>query len=155
MICGLVRPDAGEIRIHGEVMVGDRAAAKSRIGLAPQDLALYDDLPARANIELFGALYGLQGTQLKERCAAVLELVGLADRADDKPARFSGGMKRRLNIACALVHDPELLILDEPTVGVDPQSRNAIFENLETLKAQGKALIYTTTTWPSACATAS
>ncbi|CAG0972141.1 Linearmycin resistance ATP-binding protein LnrL [Burkholderiales bacterium] len=144
MICGLVRPDAGEVRIQGEVMVGDRAAAKSRIGLAPQDLALYDDLSARANLELFGALYGMQGTKLKERCAAVLELVGLADRAGDKPASFSGGIKRRLNIACALVHDPELLILDEPTVGVDPQSRNAIFENLETLKAQGKALIYTT-----------
>lgn len=144
MICGLLRPDAGEIRVDGEAMNGDLAPAKFRIGLAPQDLALYEDLSARANLELFGALYGLRGAKLKERCAAVLELVGLSDRAGDKPASFSGGMKRRLNIACALVHDPELLILDEPTVGVDPQSRNAIFENLETLKAQGKALIYTT-----------
>jgi len=144
MICGLVRPDAGETRIAGETMQGDSCPAKRRLGLAPQDLALYEDLSAKANLELFGSLYGLKGETLRRRCAEVLEMVGLADRAQDKPASFSGGMKRRLNIACALVHDPDLVILDEPTVGVDPQSRNAIFDNLEMLKAQGKALIYTT-----------
>ena len=144
MICGLVRPDAGAVWIGGERLAGDAAAAKRRIGLAPQDLALYEELPAMANLRLFGALYGLTGARLQQRCDEVLALVGLADRAGDKPAGFSGGMKRRLNIACALVHDPDLLILDEPTTGVDPQSRNAIFDNLETLKARGKSLIYTT-----------
>src|SRR5262249_43847202 len=91
----------------------------------------------------FGALYGLAGKALRERAVAALALVGLADRAKDKPASFSGGMKRRLNIACALVHDPDVLLLDEPTVGVDPQSRNAIFENLEALRRAGKSLVYT------------
>lgn len=144
MICGLVRADRGETRIGGELLSGDACPAKRRIGLAPQDLALYEDLSARANLELFGALYGLAGVLLRQRCALVLELVGLADRARDLTATFSGGMKRRLNIACALVHDPDVLILDEPTVGVDPQSRNAIFDNLELLRSQGKSLIYTT-----------
>jgi ABC-2 type transport system ATP-binding protein len=97
-----------------------------------------------ANLELFGALYGVTGETLRGRAGAALDLVGLADRAKDKPSTFSGGMKRRLNIACALVHDPDVLVLDEPTVGVDPQSRNAIFGNLESLKARGKALVYTT-----------
>src|SRR5439155_19044601 len=93
---------------------------------------------------LFGALYGVTGERLRTRTAEALELVGLADHAKAKPATFSGGMKRRLNIACALVHDPDVLLLDEPTVGVDPQSRNAIFDNLETLRSRGKALVYTT-----------
>lgn len=96
------------------------------------------------NLELFGALYGMAPALLKRRADEVLAMVGLSDRAQDKPSTFSGGMKRRLNIACALIHDPDVLLLDEPTAGVDPQSRNAIFENLEWLKAAGKALIYTT-----------
>jgi ABC-2 type transport system ATP-binding protein len=143
MLCGLLRPDAGEVRLGGELVGPGAAAAKRRIGVVPQDLALYDDLAARENLRLFGALYGLKGAVLQERCDAALALVNLLDRARDKPATFSGGMKRRLNIAAALMHDPELLILDEPTVGVDPQSRNAIFETLERLKAQGRSLIYT------------
>ena len=110
----------------------------------PQELSIYENLGAAANLALFGALYGLSGTLLRERVDAALALVGLADRAKDKPQTFSGGMKRRLNIAAALVHDPDILILDEPTVGVDPQSRNAIFDNLETLRDRGKALLYTT-----------
>ncbi len=110
----------------------------------PQDLALYEQLGALANLELFGALYGVGGVRLRERSRAALALVGLADRARDKPETFSGGMKRRLNIAAALVHDPDVLLLDEPTAGVDPQSRNAIFENLEALRRQGKAIVYTT-----------
>jgi ABC-2 type transport system ATP-binding protein len=144
MICGLVTPDSGSIAIAGKAIAGDASDVKRRIGFVPQDLALYQDLSARANLELFGALYGISGTRLHERCAEALDLVGLADRAKDKPQTFSGGMQRRLNIACALVHDPDLLLFDEPTVGVDPQSRNAIFDNLETLKARGKALVYTT-----------
>ena len=143
MICGLIRCDSGAITLDGEPVGQGNNAAKRKIGLVPQDLALYDDLSANENLKLFGALYGLKGEALKKRCAEVLELVRLSDRANDKPATFSGGMKRRLNIAAALLHDPQLLILDEPTVGVDPQSRNAIFDTLEALKAQGRSLIYT------------
>ena len=144
MLCGLVEPDAGSVTIGGATLAADEFAFKRRIGLVPQDLALFEDLPALANIELFGALYDLPKPTLKKRAIEVLEMVGLADRAKDKPATFSGGMKRRLNIACALVHDPDVLLLDEPTAGVDPQSRNAIFDSLEALKRAGKALVYTT-----------
>ena len=143
MLCGLLRPDAGRVLLDGRPVTTGAADVKRRIGLVPQDLALYDDLAARENLRLFGALYGLKGKALDERIAHVLGLVNLADRAGDRPGTFSGGMKRRLNIAAALLHDPDLLILDEPTVGVDPQSRNAIFDTLEALQAQGRALIYT------------
>ena len=144
MLCGLIAPDAGSVTLAGAAMSADANAFKRRIGLVPQDLALFEDYSAIANLELFGALYDLPHATMKRRAAEVLALVGLTERARDKPATFSGGMKRRLNIACALVHDPEVLLLDEPTAGVDPQSRNAIFDSLEALKAQGKALIYTT-----------
>jgi ABC-2 type transport system ATP-binding protein len=148
MLCGLTRPDAGTVVLGGPdggEMSGDGAdRLKRRIGLVPQELALVEDLPAAANLQLFGALYGVTGQRLNERVAEALALVGLSDRATHKPATFSGGMKRRLNIACALVHDPDVLLFDEPTVGVDPQSRNAIFDNLEALRARGKALLYTT-----------
>src|SRR5712692_7911384 len=144
MICGLVKPDGGTVTIAGEPVGEDAAAVKRGIGLVPQEISLYEDLSALGNLELFGALYGLEGSVLAERIHAALELVGLADRAKAKPATFSGGMKRRLNIACALVHDPDVLLLDEPTVGVDPQSRNAIFANIEALRGRGKAIVYTT-----------
>jgi len=144
ILAGLIRPDRGEVLIEGRRLAGDTDPIKRRIGLVPQDLALYDELPARDNLALFGALYGLDRSTLKRAMAEVLELVGLADRAKDKVGTFSGGMKRRLNLAAALMHDPQILLLDEPTVGVDPQSRNAIFDNLETLKSRGKTLIYTT-----------
>lgn len=144
MLCGLIAPDAGQVRIGDQPMQVDADAVKRRIGLVPQELALYEDLSALANLELFGALYGLAGKPLRTRSMAALEQVGLAERAADKPATFSGGMKRRLNIACALVHDPDVLLFDEPTTGVDPQSRNAIFDNLEALKRAGKTLLYTT-----------
>ena len=144
IVCGLTPADAGSVAINGATLAENEHAFKRRIGLVPQDLALFEDLPALANIELFGALYNMPKAQLKARALDVLAMVGLADRARDKPATFSGGMKRRLNIACALVHDPDVLLLDEPTAGVDPQSRNAIFDNLEALKRAGKALIYTT-----------
>nr|WP_315248966.1 ABC transporter ATP-binding protein [uncultured Duganella sp.] len=143
MICGLLRADGGRIMLDGDVIGQGASAAKRKIGLVPQDLALYDDLSALENLRLFGALYGLSGAPLKQRCAQVLALVNLADRAADLPSSFSGGMKRRLNIAAALLHEPQLLILDEPTVGVDPHSRNAIFDTLEALQAQGRSLIYT------------
>ena len=148
MLCGLVGADRGEVFIGegaGRLALDENAHdAKRRIGVVPQELSIYENLGAAANLELFGALYGLAGALLRERVDAALTLVGLADRARDKPQSFSGGMKRRLNIAAALVHDPDVLIFDEPTVGVDPQSRNAIFENLESLRDRGKALLYTT-----------
>ena len=143
MLCGLLEPDSGAVTLDGEPVAAGASAAKHKIGLVPQDLALYEDLAARENLKLFGALYGLKGARLKARCDAVLALVKLSDRAADKPSTFSGGMKRRLNIAAALMHDPQLLILDEPTVGIDPQSRNAIFDTLEQLKRMGRSLIYT------------
>jgi ABC-2 type transport system ATP-binding protein len=144
MLCGLAPPDRGSVAIGGEAVGGDASTVKRRIGLVTQEVSLFEDLGAAANLELFGALYGLGGDSLGQRISEALALVGLADHARAKPATFSGGMKRRLNIACALVHDPDVLLLDEPTVGVDPQSRNAIFDNLETLRSRGKALVYTT-----------
>jgi ABC-2 type transport system ATP-binding protein len=144
MIAGLVTPDNGEVLIGGARLGGDTDPKKRQIGLVPQDLALYDELSAGANLRFFGALYGLSGAALDKAIAATLELVGLADRVNDRVATYSGGMKRRLNLAAGLLHDPDILLLDEPTVGVDPQSRNAIFDNLELLKSRGKALLYTT-----------
>jgi len=144
MIAGLIAPDAGEVLIDGIPVSGDTNPVKRRIGLVPQDLALYDELPAQANLELFGALYGISGAHAARVIDEALALVGLKDRAKDRVGTFSGGMKRRLNLAAALLHDPDVLLLDEPTVGVDPQSRNAIFDNLETLKKRGKTLVYTT-----------
>jgi ABC-2 type transport system ATP-binding protein len=144
MVTGIVTPDGGEVLVQGARLHGDTDAKKKRIGLVPQDLALYDELSALANLQFFGALYGLAGGALRRAIGDALTLVGLADRAGDAVRTFSGGMKRRLNLAAGLRHDPDILQLDEPTVGVDPQSRNAIFDNLETLKRRGKALLYTT-----------
>lgn len=144
MIAGLFPPDSGEVLIDGSPLHGDTDPVKRKIGLVPQNIALYDELSALDNLVFLGALYDLGGGILKRAIAEALDLVGLADRAKDKVGTFSGGMKRRLNLAAALLHDPQILLLDEPTVGVDPQSRNAIFDNLETLKKRGKTLLYTT-----------
>ena len=144
MIAGLVTPDQGTVTIGGAAVAGDSDPVKRRLGLVPQDLALYDELSAHTNLRLFGSLYGLSDRALNDAIDSSLTLVGLADRARDRVKTFSGGMKRRLNLAAGLLHDPDILLLDEPTVGVDPQSRNAIFDNLEQLKARGKALLYTT-----------
>ncbi|HLH19910.1 MAG TPA: ATP-binding cassette domain-containing protein [Bryobacteraceae bacterium] len=144
MIAGLVRPDAGEVRIAGRAMRGDTDPAKRSMGLVPQDIGLYEEISPRENLHLFGSLYGMEGAALRRAMDEALDLVGLKERARDSVRDFSGGMKRRLNLAAALLHDPQLLLLDEPTVGVDPQSRNAIFDNLELLKKRGKTLLYTT-----------
>jgi linearmycin/streptolysin S transport system ATP-binding protein len=144
MIAGLLTPDRGEVLVAGRPLAGDTDPAKRRIGLVPQELALYDELTALDNVRFFGGLYNLAGRALNSSMQAALELVELADRANDRVKTFSGGMKRRLNLAAGLLHDPEILLLDEPTVGVDPQSRNAIFDKLELLKHRGKALLYTT-----------
>jgi ABC-2 type transport system ATP-binding protein len=144
MIAALVTPEKGEVLVGGTRLAGDTDPKKRQIGLVPQDLALYDELSARANLRFFGALYSLSGAALDQAIAAAMDLVGLADRVNDLVKTYSGGMKRRLNLAAGLLHDPDILLLDEPTVGVDPQSRNAIFENLELLKSRGKAILYTT-----------
>jgi len=144
MIAGLLSADSGEVLVGGTRLVRDTDPVKRRIGLVPQDLALYEELSARDNLRFFGALYSLSGAALDQAIVSAAELVELADRLKDKVKTFSGGMKRRLNLAAGLLHDPDILLLDEPTVGVDPQSRNAIFDNLEALKRRGKALLYTT-----------
>jgi ABC-2 type transport system ATP-binding protein len=144
MLAGLTKPDSGSVTIDGVALGTGADPTKRRLGLVTQEIALLEELPARMNLEFFGGLYGLAGRALAARIAAVLELTSLADRADDLPSEFSGGMRRRLNIACALLHEPQILLLDEPTVGVDPQSRNAIFETIEVLAGEGRTLIYTT-----------
>ena len=144
IIAGLLSADSGEVLIEGKQVKGDTDPVKLKIGLVPQDMALYDQLTAHENLTFFAALYSLAGAKAKQAIGDVLNLVALSDRAAHKVGTFSGGMKRRLNLAAALLHDPQILLLDEPTVGVDPQSRNAIFENLEALKKRGKTLIYTT-----------
>jgi ABC-2 type transport system ATP-binding protein len=144
MITGLLRPDSGELLLGGAALVSDTDPIKRRLGLVPQDLALYEELAARRNLGFFAAIQGVERSRIPEAVRSALEFVGLADRADDRVGTFSGGMKRRLNLAAALLHDPEILLLDEPTVGVDPQSRNAIFDNIAELRRRGKTLLYTT-----------
>ncbi|MCP3975233.1 MAG: ABC transporter ATP-binding protein [bacterium] len=144
MISGLLKRDGGSITVDGEEMTTINLAAKALIGLVPQDIAVYPDLTARENLVFFGKLYGMSGKALQSRVDEVLEIIGLADRAGDRSDDFSGGMKRRLNIGIGLLHKPNLLILDEPTVGVDPQSRNAILESVEQLSSAGMAVLYTT-----------
>lgn len=144
MICGLLVRDGGTVVVDGrEVDIGT-AAAKQAIGLVPQELAIYPELTARENLRFFGQLYGMGGVQLGKRIDEVLEIIGLADRATERTDGFSGGMKRRLNIGIGLLHRPKLLVLDEPTVGVDPQSRNAILSSVEELGRAGMAILYTT-----------
>ncbi len=144
MICGLLRRDAGEVVVAGQPVDTSSVAAKAAIGYVPQDIAIYPDLTARENLSFFARLYGLGADVRRARIDEVLGVVGLAERADGKAEEFSGGMKRRLNIGIGLLHRPQLLILDEPTVGVDPQSRNAILESVEQLSASGMGVLYTT-----------
>lgn len=144
MIGGLLERDAGEVFVNGEALTTRSVQVKRHVGLVPQDIAIYPDLSARENLTFFGRLYGLPKVELKARVEEVLDIVGLSDRAGDRGEEFSGGMKRRLNIGIGLLHKPLLLILDEPTVGVDPQSRNAILESVERLSVEGMAVLYTT-----------
>jgi ABC-2 type transport system ATP-binding protein len=143
MLGGALRPDGGRIEIAGAADP-TRARARREIGIAPQATALYEDLTGGENVRFFGALYGLGGEALRQRIVWALEFVGLTDRGKDLVSTYSGGMKRRLNIAAAVVADPQVMLFDEPTVGVDPQSRNYMFDNIEELKRRGKTILYTT-----------
>lgn len=142
IVVGLTIADAGRVR----VLDGDPRdpALRARIGIAPQKLSLYEELSARENLVFFAETFGLKGAHLQQRVDQALDFVALSDRQRDRVSTFSGGMQRRLNIAAAIVHEPELVLLDEPTVGVDPQSRNAIFDNVLALKAAGHTVLYTT-----------
>ena len=144
MIAGLLERDGGEVTVDGEPMTTRSVRAKSAIGYVPQDLAIYPDLSGRENLMFFARLYGMSTAEARRRSAEVLTLTGLADRAGDQAKHYSGGMKRRLNIGLGLLHRPRLLILDEPTVGVDPQSRNAILDSVAALSGAGMAVLYTT-----------
>ncbi|AGU72236.1 ABC transporter ATP-binding protein [Streptococcus constellatus subsp. pharyngis] len=143
LILGLTPTTSGKISLFGQSIKAIKKVS-SKIGYVPQDIAIYPDLTAYENVELFGSLYGLKGATLKEKVLESLEFVGLTDQAKNFPRQFSGGMKRRLNIACALVHSPQLIIFDEPTVGIDPQSRNHILESIRLLNDRGTTVIYTT-----------
>ena len=144
MICGLLPADSGSVSIGGMPMTTTTLKPRALIGLVPQNLAIYPDLSARENLLFFGRLYGITGVELTRRVDEVLQIIGLSDRAKDRAGTFSGGMKRRLNIGVGLIHEPTLLVLDEPTVGVDPQSRNAILESIEHLTEAGLTVLYTT-----------
>ncbi|MBW3590226.1 MAG: ABC transporter ATP-binding protein, partial [Actinobacteria bacterium] len=130
IVCGLLRRDSGDVLVAGQPLTEKSVKSKAAIGYVPQEIALYEDLSGIENLKFFGRLYGISGKELEERTNFALDLVGLAERGRDRVSKYSGGMKRRLNIAAGLLHRPKLLILDEPTVGVDPQSRNAILENV-------------------------
>ncbi|QHW29623.1 ABC transporter ATP-binding protein [Paenibacillus rhizovicinus] len=143
MICSLLQPTDGDIRIMEHDIKLQSRFAKQSLGIVPQDLAIYEDLSAYENVSFFAGLYGLRGALLKQRTQEALEFVGLGDKAKSFPKNFSGGMKRRLNIACAIAHKPKLIIMDEPTVGIDPQSRNYILSSVRELNESGCTIIYT------------
>jgi len=143
LLCGLLKPDGGAVSLDGKT---DPTLAEVRLslGVVPQALAIYEELSAGQNLCFFGRMYGLSGQKLKERVNQCLEIAGLTQRSKERASKYSGGMKRRLNMVCSLLHEPPILLLDEPTVGVDPQSRNLIFEGIEAWKKQGRTIIYTT-----------
>ena len=143
MIMALLKPNSGEITVNGIDVVKDSLSAKKILGLVPQELAIYENMTALENVEFLGRLYGLRGKKLKELAEEALEFTGLGDKRKEVPKKFSGGMKRRLNIACAIVHQPKIIIMDEPTVGIDPQSRNHILESIKELNKRGATIIYT------------
>lgn len=144
ILCGLLSYESGEIWFKGRKMEQCLNSFKGRLGVVPQDLAIYEDLSAEKNVSFFASLYGLKGKELADSVRKALEFGGLWEKRRDKASTFSGGMKRRLNIACAIAHHPEILIMDEPTVGIDPQSRNHILSSIQTLKEQGMTILYTT-----------
>jgi ABC-2 type transport system ATP-binding protein len=141
-MCGRIRPDSGRVLLFDRPI--QEPSVLQQLGVIPQDLAIYPDLTARENLECFGRLHGLRSTRLKDRVDWALDWIGLTDRAHDLTSKFSGGMKRRVNIACGVLHKPRVLLLDEPTVGVDPQSRQRIFDMLDELHLQGTSIVLTT-----------
>ncbi len=144
MLSGLLKPTQGDATVMGHSVTQQAAKAKATLGVVPQDIALYEDLTARENLLFWGKMYGLRGASLKARVDEILDIVGLADRQKHKVGTYSGGMKRRINIAVALLHKPDVLIMDEPTVGIDPQSRRNILDNVKDLNAAGMSVLYTT-----------
>jgi len=144
MLSGLLAPTNGDASIMGHSVTKEPKAAKKSLGVVPQDIALYPDLSARENLIFWGKMYGLRGAALKTRVDEVLDIIGLADRQKDYIGKFSGGMKRRVNIGAALLHKPAVIIMDEPTVGIDPQSRRHILDNVKELNRQGMTVLYTT-----------
>jgi ABC-2 type transport system ATP-binding protein len=144
MLSCLLRPDEGDALVMGHSIQKDQMGVKSALGVVPQDIALYEDMSARENLVFWGRMYGLRGAVLKTRVDEVLEVIGLTDRAKDRVDKYSGGMKRRVNIGVALLHKPQVIFMDEPTVGIDPQSRRNILDSVVTLKNQGMTVLYTT-----------
>jgi len=144
MLSCLLRPDQGDALVMGHSIKSDQMGVKSTLGVVPQDIALYEDMSARENLTFWGKMYGLRGLALKTRVNEVLEVIGLTDRANDRISKYSGGMKRRVNIGVALLHKPQVIFMDEPTVGIDPQSRRNILDSVVTLKNQGMTVLYTT-----------
>jgi ABC-2 type transport system ATP-binding protein len=144
MLSCLLRPNDGDARVMGHSIRADAMGVKSVLGVVPQDLALYDDLTARENLSFWGKMYGLRGSKLKLRVAEVLDVIGLRDRANERVGKYSGGMKRRVNIGVALLHKPKVIYMDEPTVGIDPQSRRNILDSVVKLKDEGMTVLYTT-----------
>jgi len=144
MLSCLLEPSKGDALVMGHSIRRDQAAVKASIGVVPQDIALYEDLSARENLNFWGKMYGLRGVALKQRVDEVLEIIGLEDRQKGRAAKFSGGMKRRLNIGIALLHRPDVLIMDEPTVGIDPQTRRNILDSVKQFNQQGMTVLYTT-----------
>jgi len=143
MITGLLSIDKGSISIYGKDVRKDKMSTKSCVGIVPQDIAIYEDLTSLENVKFFASLYGLRGKMLEEAAQEALEFTGLSEKKNQFPKSFSGGMKRRLNIACAIAHRPKLIIMDEPTVGIDPQSRNHILQSVKKLNEMGSTIIYT------------
>jgi ABC-2 type transport system ATP-binding protein len=144
MLSCLLKPDEGDALVMGHSIRKDSNGVKTVLGVVPQDIALYEDLTARENLTFWGKMYGLRGSPLKARVNEVLEVIGLSDRANGRVGKFSGGMKRRVNIGVALLHKPQVIYMDEPTVGIDPQSRRNILDNVVELKNQGMTVLYTT-----------
>ncbi len=144
MLSCLLRPTDGDARIYGRSITGDPMGVKSVLGVVPQDIALYEDMTARENLMFWGQMQDLTGAQLKKRVDEVLELIGLTDRQNERVNKYSGGMKRRVNIGAALLHQPKVIYMDEPTVGIDPQSRRSILDSVVQLKQQGLTVLYTT-----------
>jgi ABC-2 type transport system ATP-binding protein len=144
MLSCLLQPTKGDAYVHGHSIRQDPKGVKDCLGVVPQDIALYPDLSARENLEFWGKMYGLRGGALRQRVDEVLEVIGLTDRQKGKIGKFSGGMKRRVNIGAALLHKPQVIIMDEPTVGIDPQSRRHILDSVKELNRQGMTVLYTT-----------